>query len=152
MERLQFKQDINAPTEKVYKTMLGLDDNQTYNQWTYEFNPTSTYEGSWDKGSKIYFIGTNEAGKREGMVSEIADNIENKYVSIRHNGMVNGEHEITEGPEIEKWAGSLENYTFTENNGVTTVTVEVDTNKEYKDYFNAAWPKALQKLKELAEK
>ena len=84
MKRLQFKQDIHAPAEKVYKTMLGLGNKQTYEQWTTEFNPTSTYEGTWEKGSKIYFIGTNEAGKREGMVSEIADNITNQFVSIRH--------------------------------------------------------------------
>lgn len=152
MKKLLFKKDINASAEKVYSTMLGLSNVKTYQQWTSEFNPTSTYEGSWQKGSKIYFIGTDENGKRGGMVSEIADNIPFQFVSIRHYGILDGENEITEGPEVEKWAGGLENYSFNENNGVTTVTVESDSTEDFIDYFNAAWPKALNKLKEISEK
>ena len=152
MKKIQFKKIINAPAGKVYKTMLGLENISTYEQWTAEFNPTSTYEVNWEKGSRIYFIGTDENGKRAGMVSEIAENIPNKFVSIRHYGILDGEQEITEGPEVEKWAGGLENYIFQEHNGVTTVTVETDTTEEFADYFDATWPKALNKLKELAEK
>lgn len=152
MKKLRFKKDINAPAEKVYNTMLGIDNIETYEQWTSEFNPTSTYEGRWEKGAKIYFVGTDENGKRGGMVSEIADHIPFKFVSIRHYGVLDGEKEITEGPMVEQWAGGLENYSFHENDGVTTVTVETDTTEEYLDYFNNSWPKALNKLKELAEK
>ena len=152
MKKIQFQIDINASAEKVYNTMLGLDHIETYEQWTAEFNPASTYEGSWKKGSKIYFVGTDENGKRGGMVSEIADNVPFQFVSIRHYGILDGENEITEGPEVEKWAGWLENYSFHEHNGVTTVTTESDTTDEYLDYFNTTWPKALDKLKELSEK
>ncbi|MCB0409648.1 MAG: SRPBCC domain-containing protein [Flavobacteriales bacterium] len=151
MKKLQFKKDINAPVDKVYNTMLGIDNIDTYNKWTAMFNPTSTYEGSWDKGAKIYFVGTDENGKRAGMVSEIADNIPFQFVSIRHYGILDGENEITEGPEVEKWAGGLENYSFEENQGVTTVTVEVDALEDYLDFFMSTYPKALDKLKEIAE-
>jgi hypothetical protein len=132
--------------------MLGINNIKTYEQWTSEFNPTSTYEGSWEKGAKIYFIGTDENGKRGGMVSEIADNMPFRFVSIRHYGILDGENEITEGAEVEKWAGGLENYSFEENNGVTTVTVDVDSMEDYIDFFNKTFPKALDKLKEIAEK
>lgn len=154
MKKIQFSTDINATAEKVYNTMLGISNIETYEQWTAEFNPTSTYEGNWDKGSKMYFVGTDENGKRGGMVSEIADNIPNQFVSIRHYGILDGENEIIEGKEVEKWAGGLENYSFHEHNGVTTVTIECDIAEEagYQDYFDATWPKALNKLKELAEK
>lgn len=47
--------------------MLGLSDIKTYQLWTKEFNPTSTYEGNWQKGSEIFFIGTDQNGKRGGM-------------------------------------------------------------------------------------
>lgn len=151
MKKIQYTKEIAAPAQKVYNTMLGMDDIQTYEQWTAEFNPTSTYEGSWQKGTKMYFIGTDENGKKGGMVSEIADNVPFRFVSIRHYGMLDGETEITEGEEIEKWAGSLENYSFSEHNGTTTVTVEIDVADDYLDYFNTTWPKALDKLKELAE-
>lgn len=152
MKKLQYKKDIHASAEKVYNTMLGMEDIKTYEQWTSEFNPTSTYEGSWEKGSKMYFVGTDENGKRGGMVAEIADNVPFQFVSIRHYGILDGDQEITEGPDIEKWAGGLENYSLEEHNGVTTVAVEIDVTEDYIEYFNTAWPKALSKLKELSEK
>lgn len=151
MKKLQYTKDIKASAEKVYNTMLGLENIATYNQWTAEFSPTSTYEGSWEKGAKILFVGTDENGKKGGMVSEIADIIPFSFVSIRHYGILDDENEITEGPEVEKWAGSLENYSFQENNGITTVTAEIDLTEEYIDYFNEMWPRALNKLKELSE-
>lgn len=105
MKKLQYTIEINASADEVYNTMLGIDNIETYNLWTAEFNPTSTYEGSWEKESKIYFVGTDESGKKGGMVSEIVENIPNQFVSIRHYGILDGDQEITEGPEVEKWAG-----------------------------------------------
>lgn len=151
MKRLQYKIDIKAPVAKVYKTMLGLEDKSTYEAWTAEFNPSSTYEGSWDKGSKILFVGVGEDGQRGGMVSEIAENILNQFVSIRHLGIVKGDTEITSGEEVEAWAGGLENYSFEENNGMTTLTVDIDMVEDYIDYFDVAYPKALNKLKQTIE-
>jgi len=53
---------------------------------------------------------------------------------------------------VEQWAGGHENYTYEENNGITTVTVELDTVEDYMDYFNQHYPLALGKLKEIAER
>lgn len=152
MEKLQYKVSINAPASKVYDVMLGINNKSTYEQWTALFNPTSTYEGSWNKGSKMLFIGTDEKGEKGGMVSEIADNIPNRFISIRHYGLVQANVEITDGPEVEKWANGLENYTFEENGGVTNVTVDLDSTEEFVDYMNQTYPKALEKLKEICEK
>jgi hypothetical protein len=143
---------INAPVKKVYDVMLGISNKSTYEQWTALFNPTSTYDGSWNKGSKILFIGTDEKGDKGGMVSEIFNNIPNSFISIRHYGLLKGNVEIIEGPEVEKWANGFENYTFEEENGTTTVTVDLDTTEEFLDYMNQAYPKALEKLKEICEK
>jgi len=143
---------INAPVKKVYDVMLGISNKSTYEQWTALFNPTSTYDGSWNKGSKILFIGTDEKGDKGGMVSEIFNNIPNSFISIRHYGLLKGNVEILEGPEVEKWANGFENYTFEEENGTTTVTVDLDTTEEFLDYMNQAYPKALEKLKEICEK
>lgn len=152
MQKVEFKKEINASAQKVYETMLGLKDKTTYQYWTAAFNPTSTYEGSWDKGSKILFVGTDENGKKGGMVSEIVEHKIANFVSIRHYGFLDGDNEITKGEEVEKWAGGHENYSFQENNGVTTVTVEMDALEEYLDFFNNTYPKALEKLKEISEK
>lgn len=152
MKKLQFKVDINAPVTKVYDLMLGISNKSTYEQWTASFNPTSSYEGSWDKGNKMLFIGVDEKGEKGGMVSRIAENIPNHFVSIQHYGLLTAGKEVTEGPEVEKWANGLENYTFEENKGTTTVTVDVDITEDFLDYMNETYPKALGKLKELCEK
>jgi hypothetical protein len=151
MKKLQFKKNIKSTAKNVFETMLGLKNINTYEQWTALFNPSSTYEGKWEKGAKIYFVGTDKDGKRGGMVSEIADLVPSKFVSIRHYGFLDGDKEITQGPEVEKWAGSLENYSFNEHNGVTTLTVEMDTAEDFSDYFKTTWPNALDRLKKLAE-
>lgn len=152
MQKLQFKKEINASAQKVYETMLGLKDKATYEYWVATFNPTSTFEGSWEKGSKIRFVGTDENGKKAGMVSEIEENKPADFVSIRHYGFLDGDTEVTTGEQVEKWVGGHENYTFEENNGITTVTVDMDTIDEYLDYFNSTYPKAMDKLKEISEK
>lgn len=147
MKKSNYKIDIKATASKVYETMIGKE---TYKQWTAQFNPTSDFEGGWNKGDKIYFTGEHE-GKKGGMIAEIAENIPNKFISIRHLGMLDGDDEIISGPQVDEWSGALENYSFEENNGTTTILVEVDTNEEYLDFFDMTWPKALQKLKEISE-
>jgi hypothetical protein len=151
MKRLQFTAKINAPAATVYDRMLGKSNKQTYEQWTALFNPTSTFEGTWEKGSKMLFLGVDEKGEKGGMVSEINDNVLNQFVSIRHYGLVKANVEITSGPEVEKWANGLENYTFQEENGITTITVDLDFSDDFVDYMNETYPKALDRLKEICE-
>lgn len=151
MKKLQFKVNIQAPASKIYESMLGLNNISTYEEWTAFFNPTSSYEGTWEKGSKVYFVGVDEKGEKGGMVSRIAENIPNQFVSIHHYGLLQAGVEITEGPEVEKWANGYENYTFEENNGITTVTVDLDLTEDFSDYMNETYPKALGKLKETCE-
>ena len=152
MKKLQFKVTIKAPVSRIYNLMLGISNKSTYEQWTALFNPTSTYEGSWTKGTKMLFIGVDENGEKGGMVSRIVDNIPNRFVSIQHYGLYKANKEITEGPEVEKWANGYENYSFEENNGSTTLTIDLDVNNDFLDYMNETYPQALEKLKELCEK
>ncbi len=140
-EKLHFEITINAPVEKVYKTML---DKPTYEIWTKAFDATSTFEGSWDKGSTIKFISTN--GGEEGMVAEIADNIPNKFVSVRHVGQISKDGQ-TDFPEP-----GYENYTFVDKEGQTELQIDMTgLPKEMLPMFEDMWPKALAKLKEISE-
>ncbi len=89
------------------------------------------------------------------MVSRIKENRQYKYVSIEHLGIVQDGKEDTSSEAVKGWAGAHENYTFKESNGTTEVLVDLDSeemNKEMFEMFEDMWPKALQKLKELAEK
>ncbi len=144
IETLHYEVMIEKPVSLVYKTMIAED---TYRLWTAIFNETSHYKGSWDKGSKILFVGTDEQGNEGGMVSRIKENIINEFISIEHLGeLVNGEEHLN-----KPWAGSLENYTFREYNGKTHLSIDVDSNQEFKEYFEGMWPGALAKLKEICE-
>lgn len=151
MIRKVYRVSINAPKEKCFDFMLGLSDISTYEQWTAIFNPTSTYDGSWEKGSKIKFIGVGENGKKSGMVSRIAEYIPNEYVSIEHYGIFEDDVEITEGPQVESWAGGQENYTYQSDGDATNITVEVDVTDDHATWFDENYPLALEKLKEVME-
>lgn len=148
-ELLKFSIDIQAPVEKVYKCVLAEN---TYNQWTKAFNPTSHYIGSWDKRSVIRFIGEDGNGEVGGMISRIRENIPNKFVSIEHLGIIKKDKEVLSGPEVADWAGVLENYKWTAKGNHTFFEACLESNQEFKDYFLDTWPKALIKLKELCEK
>lgn len=147
MEKLNFSIIINAPKEKVWSTMLNDD---TYRKWTEAFGTGSHYKGDWHKGSKILFLAPGEKGEM-GMVSRIKENRQYEYISIEHIGLVQGGKEDTSSEAVKAWAGALENYTFKEKDGATELLVDMDSNEEYKEMFQDMWPKALQKLKELAE-
>lgn len=148
MEKLHFEISIHASASKVFGTMLS---EMHYPEWTAVFNPTSRFEGSWEKGSDILFLGTDKDGNTGGMISRIKDNIPGRFLSIEHLGVIQNGKEITSGPEVEGWAGMLENYTFTETNGITLLSVELDSNEEFKGYFEDTWPGALRVLKRICE-
>lgn len=153
MEKMHFSIVINAPKEKVWKTML---DKDTYKKWTDVFMPGSHYVGDWSKGSKILFLAPDETGKMSGMVSQIKENQPYEFVSIENIGIVQDGKEDISSKEAKEWAGALENYTFKEIDGRTEVLVDLfaveDVADNYKEMFQDMWRKALQKLKELAEK
>mgnify|MGYP000109070093 CR=1 FL=1 len=148
LKKLHFEITINATAQQVYQTMI---DEKHYREWTAIFNPTSHFRGSWNKGEKILFIGEDEKGNAGGMVARIKENIPNEFISIEHLGLLQNNQEITSGPEVEGWAGALENYTFTETSGKTVLAIDADANKDFETYFSETWPKALKKLKEICE-
>jgi len=145
---LYFQITIDKPADKVYNTML---DKRSYSEWTTEFDPTSRYEGSWQTGSKMLFIGTDKNGKEGGMVSRISRNIPNKILTIEHLGLYQDGEEITSGDEVDKWAGATEEYRFIDTGGKTLLEVELGGLMEYRSYFLETWPKALNKLKSICE-
>ncbi len=150
-QKLHFVADIQADVERVWHVML---DDETYRVWTLEFNPGgSWYEGSWEQGSKIHFLGPNpETGELGGMLSEIAENRPYEFVSIRHLGFIVDGKEVTDTPEIQSWAPAYENYTFVkQEDGTTQLIVDLDSMQEWAEMFSEMWPRALKKLKEMCE-
>ncbi len=151
MQKINFSIQINAQREKVWDVMLG---DSTYREWTEPFHVGSYFKGDWSEGSKMLFLGPDETGKKDGgMVSRIKENRKYEFISIEHLGLVMDGVEDTTSEEVKKWTPSFENYTFTEKDGGTEVTIDMEiANEEYKTMFEDMWPKALLKLKEVAER
>ena len=141
MKTLHFTIDIAAPARKVWDTMLQPD---SYSEWTAEFSPGSTYEGSWEEGARIRFLSPSG----DGIYSRIAVNRPHAFVSIEHLGEISGG---VDQPS-SSWAGAFENYTLTEQPGGTRVQVDMDTTPDFEAYMQDAWPRALAKLKTIVER
>jgi len=146
MEKINFSATINAPREKVWKVLW---DDASYRNWTSAFTEGSYAEtDNWKEGSKVLFLNP----KGSGMVSMVAKNKPNEFMSFKHLGVVKDGIEDTKSETVQGWAGAMENYTLTDENGTTKLIVDMDSTDEFKDYFLKTWPVALEKVKELAEK
>lgn len=147
MEKLHFTIKINAPTQKVWESML---NDETYRKWTSAFHEGSCYRGEWKTGSEMLFLNNKDENTANGMYAIIKEARPYEFISIRHLGeIINGEKKIWEQySDVE----ALENYTFNDlGNDVTELIVECDTEKSWTDMFNDMWNKALPLLKEIAE-
>lgn len=146
MEKLKFKIIIDASREKVWDVLW---DDATYPIWTAPFCPSSKAQTDWKQGSKILFL---DASADRGMVSKVIENRPNEYMGIEHLGYYNKGVEDLDSPEVKQWAGSTENYTLKTVDGKTELSIDSDINADHKEMFEAIWPKALDKVKKLAEK
>lgn len=144
MAKEVFKIEISAPKEKVWKVLWNED---SYRKWTVPFSEGSYIESDWQIGGRTLFLG----GEGNGMVSTIDQLIENKIMSFKHLGMIKDGKEDLESEEVQKWAGLLETYILESSENKTTLSVEMDIEDDYKDYFMEAFPKALNIVKQLSE-
>lgn len=143
---MEFKIEINAPREKVWDVLLG---EKTYPLWTAVFAPGSSVKTDWKKGSKALFLDGND----RGMVSRVAENVPNEFLSLEHLGYYEKGVEDLEKAKAEGWAGAKENYTLNDLGGKTELVIHMEMGGDPKmiEYFEKTWPKALEKVKELAE-
>jgi len=144
MKTLHFEVSIRAPRKRVWDTMLEPD---TYREWTRAFADGSHYDGSWEEGASIRFLGPTG----DGMFSRIAERREPEHILIEHLGVLSDGKEDRESDLSKAWAGAKEAYHFSERNGLTTVVVDVDAAEEVEGDFSQMWPSALAGLKELCE-
>lgn len=144
MRRLQWSVDIAAPAAEVYRVLIGPE---SYTQWTSAFGDGLYFEGSWQKGQRIRFL----TPQGHGVISEIAENRPNEFISIRHLGYIADDGvEDTSSEAIRAWAPAYENFTFTDTSQGTKLTVDQDITEDFES-MPEAWPKALEIMKALCE-
>jgi uncharacterized protein YndB with AHSA1/START domain len=144
MEKLIFTTHINAPRERVWQALW---EDASYRAWTAVFHEGSYAESDWQEGSKILFLGPDGDGGTGGMTSRIAKLVPNDTMIFEHLGEVkNGVEDFSKG-----WSEAFEKYFLRPSADGTELTVELDTLSEYASYFQETFPKAMAKIKELAE-
>lgn len=143
MKKLQFQINIIATSKKVWQTLWF---SQSYKKWTTVFCEGSYYKGEMKEGNRIHFLSPDG----RGMYSHVESFIPNEYAAFKHLGDLSNFEELPQ--ENFQWSGSTETYKLQEENGITTLTAILDAVPEFEDCFNTTFPKALQVIKELAEK
>lgn len=145
METLRFSVDVDAPARHVWNVMLGLD---TYREWTGAFHEGSTYEGGWNEGDEIRFLGPNDDGTPSGLFGTIVENRPHEFVSVRYLGEIENGVENPVGPA----AGLHESYSFSETDGSTTLVVELEVPDEWAHDMQSMWSEAIVRINHLAER
>ncbi len=146
MKKIKFSTTINAPREKVWKTLW---EKSSYEKWTSAFAEGSTVKtDDWKEGSRVEF----GDGKGNGMVSSVLANRPNEYMSFKHLGEVKEGIVDMTSDKVQQWAGAEENYTLKDKDGKTELIVEMDTSgADFEDFLIKTWPTALDKIKSQAE-
>jgi hypothetical protein len=141
MTTLHFTITIQAPTTTVWDALW---NEANYREWTAAFTEGSHAVSDWKQGSSIEFYD----GKGNGIYSEIAVLIPNVEMAFRHTGeIISGVKQLP-----AEWAGSMEVYRLSQKNEHTELEVSLDTSFDSGHYFNETFPKALQKVKAIAER
>lgn len=143
MEKMVFEISIHTTPERVWDILW---NDATYRQWTAAFSEGSYAVTTWEEGTKALFL--SDSG--DGVVSVIAANKPYELMSIKHVGAVKNGVEDLDSEEVREWSGAMENYMLKAVNGGTQLRIEMETIKKYQGYFGDTWPKALEKVKELA--
>lgn len=146
MEKLTFDVEINALPQKVWEVLF---TDEYYPKWTEVFCEGSHAVTDWQQGSKVLFLDN----KGSGMIALIEKSDPGKRMVFKCTGEVkNGEDDYeSEGAQMVN--GATESYTLENHDGTTLLTVELAGGSfptGVMDFFRDAWPKALEKVKELA--
>lgn len=140
MVTLKFNIEINAPREKVWSALW---EEQSYREWTAVFTPGSYAKSDWQEGSRIEFL--NPSGN--GIFGIIDKNIPNTQMTFKHQGELKNGEEIT-----GEWSGALESYFLSDKNDGTLLSTEMESTEDFQQYFKDVFPKAMETLKQIAER
>lgn len=143
MKPMQFTVIINASKEKVWDTLW---QDKTLRDWAGLIDPGTYMVGQLKQGAEVQFI---SAENGYGVTSLVEKVTPNEYLLLSHEA----DTKESGTQEREKqWTGGQESYQLKENNSTTTLIVTFDVPPELKDYFNDAYPKALERVKVLTER
>jgi hypothetical protein len=143
MKKLKFSIEIIAPREKVWNTLW---EDKTFRDWARIINEGTYMVGEMKEGSVVQFISSVSG---YGVTSLVEKFVPNEYILFwqKADTKDSGERE-----REKEWTGGTESYSLAENDDVITLTVDIDVPPGQEETFKIRYPKALERVKILAEK
>ncbi len=142
MQEMKFQTAINATKERVWDTLW---QDATFRQWAGLIDPETYMVGELIEGQEVQFI---SAANGYGVTSLVEEVTPGEYLLLQHEADTQDSGNDT---REKQWTGGKEVYELLENDGVTTLTITFDVPGELEEIFNVSYPKALARIKELAE-
>lgn len=142
MKQLQFTAQIHATRQKVWDTLW---QDTTFRQWADLIDPGTYMVGELKEGGEVQFI---SAENGYGVTSLVEKLTPGEFLQLRHSADT---QDTGERERDDEWTGGTESYTLDEKDGVTTLTVTLDAPPGQVEYMQNAYPKAMERVKELAE-
>ena len=143
MNELHFTTTINASKERVWSTLWS---DETFRQWAGLIDPGTYMTGELRQGNEVQFI---SAENGYGVTSLVDECREYKFVRLKHQADT---QDVGERSRDDQWTGGAETYELDDSHGVTTLTTTFDVPAELEELFRKLYPKALAKVKDLAER
>lgn len=140
---MQFSIEIKASREKVWNTLW---EDKTFRDWASIIDEGTYMVGEMKEGNEVQFISSVSGYGVTSLIEKLALN---EFVLFRH---MRDTKESGEQEREKDWTGGTESHSLAEEAGVTTLTVEFDVPTELEETFEVRYPKALERVKILAEK
>jgi hypothetical protein len=143
MKKRQFSIEINASKESVWATLW---EDASFRVWANLIDEGTYMKGEMKEGNEIQFLSSLNG---YGVTSLIEKLDLNAFVLFRHSADTK---ESGQQEREKEWTGGTESYSLTEKNRITTLTVNTEVPEELEETFNISLPRALERIKTLAEK
>ena len=139
---MQFSIEIEASREKVWQTLF---DDKTFRDWGSIIDEGQYMVGELAEGNEVQFISSEGLG----VTSFVEKLIPHEYIAFKQvaDTMDSGKQE-----REKEWTGGKESFELAETNGITNLTVNIDIPPGLEEIFQDRFPKALERVKILAEK
>lgn len=143
MKEIQFSIKINAGKEKVWDTLW---QDETFREWASIIDPGTYMVGDLREGDEVQFI---SSANGYGVTSLVEKLVPGEFLLLRHRADT---QERGKREREKEWTGGEERYTLVEEGGTTTLTVAFHVPPGMEEEFKASYPKALERVKVLAER
>lgn len=143
MKEMRFSIEINATKERVWDTLW---QDETFREWASIIDPETYMVGDLKEGNEVQFI---SSASGYGVTSLVEKLVAGEFLLLRHRADT---QEDGKREREKQWTGGEESYSLAEKDGTTTLTVAFDVPPELEEEFKVNYPKALERVKVLAER